>query len=298
MLARRLSQIVQLPQRERFAVLAEGLRLLADNVAVLDTDFTQLAEQRRDRGAAVLQGFADEEAAKVMILLDIARCGWRDHATVKRCLWNFYQHLSRGLYVRAYDGNPADLSEVRDYIDALRQQYRLDGPLDVDWIFGNEVLTGREERLYVDWIEDEDGERRWTGPALASAIEDEPFDFPPPRSGIVEVVKALNRLGMLTEEGLESTRSAWDGITVEDTMRWEEVFELNADAFARLAQETNREYQVEEAEELRFAFEHWTFPLYNLDLTEAKVDLETLRQERSHRLAYEFGFVDDSGYPQ
>ncbi|MDQ3763777.1 MAG: hypothetical protein M3460_19825 [Actinomycetota bacterium] len=153
MLPRRFSTIVQVPERRRFRVLAEGTKLLAENVATLEADATTLDVSRRDRGAAVLRCFAEEEAAKVLILLDLARAGWQDHAAVRACLSSFYSHLARGLYVKAYDGSPADLAEVRGYVDHLRQEYYLDGPMDVDWIFGNEVLASREERLYVDYVE-------------------------------------------------------------------------------------------------------------------------------------------------
>ena len=134
-------------------------------------------------------------------------------------------------------------------------------------------------------------------PAETSAVEDAPFDFPPLRSRIVEVVSALNRLGVLTEPGLKATRAAWDGVTVQDSMRWEEVVRLNASAFARLAEATGREYEYDDAQDRRFLCEHRTFPLYTLDLSQAKVDLEDLRQERDHRLAHEFGIADEFGYP-
>ncbi len=52
MLARRLRTIVQLPEDRRYSVLAEGMQLLAENVATLAADATTLANSRRDRGAA------------------------------------------------------------------------------------------------------------------------------------------------------------------------------------------------------------------------------------------------------
>src|SRR6266496_1328505 len=114
---RRLRTISQVPEARRFSVLGEGLELLADNVATLEHDAGTLGAARRHRGAAVLRCFAEEEAAKVMILVDLARAGWNDRDAVKACMANFYSHLARGLYVRAYRGSPADLAEVREHVD-------------------------------------------------------------------------------------------------------------------------------------------------------------------------------------
>ena len=126
MLPRRLTTIVQMQESHRFSVLAEGMALLAENVATLEADATTLSAARRDRGAAVLRSFAEEEAAKVLIMFDLARAGWKDRDTISSCLRAFYTHISRGLYGRAYDGSPADFAEVRRYVDVLRQEYYLD----------------------------------------------------------------------------------------------------------------------------------------------------------------------------
>lgn len=291
--ARRLKRITQIPEHQRFSVLGEGMDLLADNVATLDLDVRTLGASRRDRGAAVLRCFAEEEAAKVMILLDLARSGWNDHAAVTICMKNFYSHLARGLYVRAYDGSPADLAEVRQYVDHLRREYYLDGPMDVDWIFGNEVLTGREERLYVDYIEDEHGDRRWTGPADRAAMFDEPFSFPAPQSTVVPLVAAMHRIGLLTEEGLSATRAVWDAVAVDDSTHWSDLEPLNVAVIEKLAT-GGRQYATEEDREaLRYVVGHWIFPLTSLDLTMAKVELSDLKRERERWLAREMGVLDE-----
>jgi hypothetical protein len=296
MLPRRFSTIVQVPERRRFRVLAEGTKLLVENVATLEADATTLDASRRDRGAAVLRCFAEEEAAKVLILLDLARAGWQDHAAVRACLSSFYSHLARGLYVKAYDGSPADLAEVRGYVDHLRQEYYLDGPMDVDWIFGNEVLASREERLYVDYIEDEHGDRHWTGPADRATIFDAPFSFPAPASTVVRLVAAMWRIGLLTEQGLAATRAVWDGVAVDDTMHWSDLQPLNIAIVKKLAVVLGRAYATEEDREaVRYVVGHWIFPLTSLELTIANVEIADLKHERERWLAHEMGVVDDYG---
>ena len=287
MASRCLQKIVQTPEHQRFSVLGEGLELLADNVATLDEDVSTLGESRRDRGAAVLRCFADEEAAKILILLDLARAGWTDDAVVKKCVKNFYTHLARCLYVRAYSGAPADLAEVRDYVDQLRQEHYLDGPMEVDWIFDNEVLTSREGRLYVDYVQDEGGGLRWAGPAEQAAMYDEPFDHPSPSSVVVQLVAAMRHIGLLTEDGLAAIRAVWDNVAVDDTLHWMELRPLNLEVVERLA--VNRRYVDEGHAAVRFVVDHWLFPMTNLNLTMVKVSVADLKRKQERWLANQMG---------
>lgn len=270
--------------------------MLADSVGALEQDAATLGESRRHRGAAVLRGFADEEAAKVLILLDIARAGWSKSEAVRNSLSAFYSHLGRLLYVQSYGGAPADVAEVRRYVDFWRQEFYLDGPMDVDWIFGNELITRREERLYVDLVEDEGGDRRWVGPRPLSEIMDEPFTTPPPASVAVQLVEAMKLIGLLTEPGMSAVQGAWVGTTVSDHMHWSDLHPLNVAVIRTL--ESNG-LDLDDAELMnaaRYVVEHWIFPLSTLDLKLAKVDLKDLRDERNWRMAREMGIDDDYGF--
>jgi AbiV family abortive infection protein len=115
---RRMHQIRNLPEAQRFQVMAEGLVMMHEHIEYLNQDFEVLCEQGRFRSAAILRAFADEEAAKVMILLDVARAGWGNHQRVEKLLKQaIYHHLSRGLYVRVYEGRPASMQEVREFVN-------------------------------------------------------------------------------------------------------------------------------------------------------------------------------------
>ena len=163
---RRMQQIRNLPQAQRFPVMAEGLEMMHEHTECLHQDFEALFQQGRLRSAAILRAFAGEEASKVMILLDVARAGWGDQERVQRLLGRaVYDHLSRGLYVRVYEGQPASMQEVREFVDAMRQELYLDGPNSFDWIFRNEIESSREDLLYVDYVETEDGSYYWNSPA-------------------------------------------------------------------------------------------------------------------------------------
>ncbi len=111
--ARSLTQLTTVPVTQRVALIAEGLDLIAEQVTTLHGDLRHLIEVGRRRSAAVVDGLAQEEAAKPLILLDVVRMGWRDQALVQRQLRRFYDHLARGIYARVVDVRPADLAEVR-----------------------------------------------------------------------------------------------------------------------------------------------------------------------------------------
>jgi len=281
-----LKQLNRVPPGERLAVLAEGAQLIAASIDVLMTDMTSIEQAGRHQSAAVLRSFAEEEAAKILIMLDLARSGWKDHAVLNTAAKSFYDHLARGLYVRAYDGSPADLAEVRRMVDLWRRRFYLDGPNDVDWIFGNEVFAEREERLYVDLVEGEDGGFRWTGPAARAAIFEGPQGIRFPVSRAVRLAGAMHRIGLLTERGLSATRTTWDGITHTDKTHWQEVRALNVAVLKQLLDGTATEGL---ANDVRFVCEHWIFPLTTLDLTLSDVAIEDLGRKRDEWLARQVG---------
>ena len=268
--------------------------MIAENVVTLAEDIEDLGEKRRDRAAAALRVFAEEEAAKVLIILDLARAGWSDQGATKNALASFYSHLSRGLYVQAHGGSPADVAEVRRYVDIWRREFYLDGPMDVDWIFGNEVITGREERLYVDYVEDENGDRRWVGPKQRSETLDGAFSYPDPPSVVVQLVANMRRIGLLTVAGLEATRQAFDGVLIRDSTHWQDLRPLNIKVIEKLG-ESGR-ITADEMEAVRYVVEHWIFPLTSLDLTLEKVEPADLQRVRDHWLARELGIDDELGY--
>lgn len=286
MLPRRLEALTTIPVAQRLPIIAEGLQSLARSVAALEADATDLASKASHQGAATLRCFADEEAAKVLILLDIVRSGWRDQKGLSSSLSRFYDHLARGLYVVAYEGRPADLAEVRRMVDGERRAFYLDGPMDVDWIFRNEVLTTREQRLYVDYVEYDDGCRRWVGPAEHAEIFDEPFSLSNTSSTVIQLVAALDAIGLLTLDGLEAIRAVWKKISVTDQTHWQEVRELNVQVVKAIWDD---DAMVESA---RTVVEKWIFPLTSLDMSLTNVDMQDLRRRQDAWLARELGYDD------
>jgi AbiV family abortive infection protein len=270
-LARRLAAILNEPFSKRLNIIGEGLDLLAVNVRRLARDAKLLEESEHPRGANVISTFVLEEAAKVLILLDLVRLPANDHKGWSQQVKRFYRHLDRCLYAAAYHGNPASLGEVRARVDQLRQSHYLDGPNDVDWIFRNEPLAQREDALYVDLIETEDG-LMWSGPSTDGEIA-----FLSPR--LPDLVAALHRTGVTTRQGLEVVHEAWAEVALRDETDWAEAAALNGRVLERVWALDLPADDVTQ-HDINAVYNDWIFPLVSLDLSEQKVDLATLQATR------------------
>lgn len=276
---RAVTSLASLKDDELIKSLAEGMTLLAEHSRTVEASARAL-EPAHVRGAAPLRALAEEEAAKFLILLDAARCPRKPPATLAAHLKRFSNHLARGLYIEAYEGRPSDLGEVRKYVDLLRRSHYLDGPNDVDWIFRNSVLAQREERLYVDLVEYEEG-ARWFSPARLDDIR--LLDW----STALRLVDAAERLGFATSSGLQRVADVWRGVDLDDSMRWLMAHDLNHQTIVSLADAGVSERATQA--DARLVVDHWLFPLYSLDMSPVEESLEELRQLRESWTAREWG---------
>ncbi|QYG94197.1 hypothetical protein HC251_18320 [Iamia sp. SCSIO 61187] len=287
------------PEEQRLR-LADGLATIGEHVTTLASDAS--TSDLGPRGGFVLEMVATEEAGKFLSLLDAARCLSRPHSEqvdqLKRCT----DHVAKGIYARVVDIRPADLRELTAYVDLLRRAYYLDGPNDDDWIFRNEIESAREEQMYVDLVESDDGIGWWspkrfdvvgrsTGPSAA-----------------VELVGALVRLGVGTTAGIDATVTHWESLEPDLGPTDEQLFEglegLPREEQARLIRARNTSTQWKEIadrvqatlgeldaaglagkaseRDRHLVLECWGFPLYAVDVHKpnwkaASADLERLR---------------------
>ncbi|MGW6721729.1 hypothetical protein [Streptomyces sp. NPDC054995] len=275
---RDLVAVLNVPKAERLVLIAQGLELLAEHVGTLRDDLIHLQEAGRSRGAAVIDGLASEEAAKMLILWDVVRMGWSDADAVRGQLRNFYNHLARGIYARLIAGRPADLAEVRRYAESLRRSLYLDGPNDVDWIFRNSVEADREESLYVDYVTSE-GDSSWITPARLSDL-----GLSPRTSMVIDLALALHRFGCTSKKGLEIIIKEWDGVSLDDDTHWVKVEAINKSILNKLYAAGLRSDDLTQAD-VRLAVGHWTFPLGGVDLSPIKVTKTELLAERERWVA-------------
>ena len=287
---KQLSLLAQVKKNERFPIIAQGLHLLAENVEALTADAEILNDRERYRAGGILTSLAAEEAAKAMMLLDLTRIGWDNNETTAEVLKWWYNHLARGLYVRAYEGKPASLKEVHDYMDFYRRERYLDGPNDVDWLFHNEVSHHREAPLYVDYLQNEDGTGSWASPADYASVYLDGFSSPPHQPMIIGVFSSMSAAGLLTVKGLKATRQVWDGVEIDDGTHWTVVEGLNRATLENLYRDPPPTLPTDPAlvAALRLVVDGWVFPLTGLNMSETKVSLQEIAQQREDWLAAQY----------
>ena len=109
-------RLCQMPQSERLAFIADGLPIMLASARGFWQAAKQLDGQVRE--AVVLARHSEEEAAKVLILMDIVRCPKRlVSSKIGSMVKWFYCHLTRLIYAEAVSWKPNDVTELRRYVD-------------------------------------------------------------------------------------------------------------------------------------------------------------------------------------
>ena len=276
---RALKRLLQLARPKRFNVIADGLDLFVEHVGTLRRDLACLAEAGRPRGGAVLAALSEEEAAKVLILLDLVRMDTQDQRAASRQIARFYNHLARCIYVEVAEMRPANFGEVRAMVYMMRQSHFLDGPTGDDWIFRNQLMARREDALYVDYVREEDGDR-WTTPA---AYDTTPSFY---ATSVQDLVLALHRLGGTSRASLDVIAQAWAGHRIGDNTHWRDISAVNRRVVEELA-ERNLALPEATTEDAGRVIERWPFPLGGLDVSAVEVPLSALEAERARRFPYD-----------
>lgn len=278
---RAIKNLCQLPDAALFKEVEIGIRHVMDAVNRLDTAAEELHGAGCPYPSRVLEYFAAEEAAKVLILVDAVRCPKNKGAEKSRTLGYFYNHIAKGIYAKVCDWRPMDLEEVRKGVNDERQEHYLDGPNDVDWIFPNSITERRESRLYVGYFCEDTGgnnhgEGYWTSPLNDDSRVSEFFSYRTP--SVVELARALYQANATTSDGLSVIAGIWRNVDVRDEMRFDELERLNRRTLGvlndrgLLAPVSN---QVQATVEMR-----WIYPLWTLDLCMSKVEKKELLEER------------------
>ena len=271
MRVRATRDLTQLATSEFFAVVAEGLNLIAKNVIRLWEGAAILGEQKKD-AARVLANMAEEEAAKILILIDAVRCPAMPADRFARQLGRFSDHLAKGLYARACWMRPATLADLQKYLNDTRKEFYLDGPNEVEWIFRNEVIQEREGAFYVDYVAHEDG-NTWWDPTFA---EISGLDIMEPES--VRIAKCFCDAGFFTRESLEIVAKLWRSQQLGADTQVQEICGINR---ATLELMDSHGLLIEQPVSIyRHVVDEWQFPMYDLDLSLKKVNRATLREQQ------------------
>lgn len=264
---RATASLANLPPEKFRVELSKGMALIAEHVEALTSSAREQAGPVAMRAAAAIQVIADEEAGKYLILLDAARCMRQRQQVRALQLRRCNDHLAKGAYAEVVGTAPTDFRELVDYVQDLRKSHYLDGPNDVDWIFRNEIEASREERLYVDFVETDDG-TGWLSPSRFDLVGYERASL------AVELVAALHRVGIGSEDGLSIVDEIWHDFVPEDSTRWSEVETRTMATIERLRSAGLITGSAQDESLIR---DRWTFPMHSTKLTRIKVDLKELR---------------------
>ena len=275
--------LLQLSANRLFEELSEGIRHIVEHGEHLESMAVRLIKLGEHRGAGIVRALAEEESAKVLILIDLVRCPRTESDSRSRTLSWFYNHLAKHIYAKACRWRPVDFAEVKRNVDQERSNFYLDGPNDVDWILSNAAKMEREHRMYVDYVQDiteEGGEHIWVSP-LGSPVLTE-YERGTPQSLVV--ASALHRLGLTTPKGLAIVADVWRDFGREPRTRCQELFGRMHETLVRVL-ETGQDLEVNPDD--RIAVQSWQFPLWSLELKPLEAPtIEELRKQRDEHIKW------------
>ena len=92
--------LLQLSPEQFRTTVARGIPLIQENVMTLWNEAQEIEKLGNRRAVGILQLFAEEEAAKIMLLFDAVRCPGARRDEFRRLLRGCMDHLTKGIYVK------------------------------------------------------------------------------------------------------------------------------------------------------------------------------------------------------
>ena len=258
-----------------FEAVAEGVPLIAENAESLEAAARRLFSAEECRASDIIRGFAEEEAAKVLIMLDAVRCPKEHREETLKC---FDYHLAKRIYALSCSyPNVASFGELSGLVALERQPFYLDGPNSVDWIFANSITTERERTIYVDYVQDiteASGGYAWSAPDARSPVF---TTYRPPES--VELCRALCDAGAKSAEGVAVIADIWRGFAPDEETSRDDLQDLIVRMLNVLLEGGHGAPDQAAVDRI---VSSWSFPLWPFGLSRKPRDktVEELREER------------------
>ena len=278
-----IRDLAQLSDEHLFQEISEGISHIVENARSLEKTGRRLHEIKECRAAKIFRGLAEEESAKVFILLDAVRCP-RDRLKNAETLKCFYNHVAKRIYSGVCWWDIHDFSDLSHHIEIERRAWYLDGPNDVDWIFPNSARWEREQEIYVDYVQDiteKDGPHFWNCPPPADV-----YFLSTQTPASIEISQAMCQIGATTPKGLTIIAEVWRAFEPKPETSREDLRRRNICTLERLAAEglcsTNDPG-------VQIVAQQWPFPLWTLEITAKTRDpdlLNRLRDERNHYILW------------
>ena len=274
--------IANLPANRQLDLIAEGLPILMKSA---DDLFDAAKETTaHPRASKILERHGLEEAAKILILMDIVRCPpkVRPSRIGPMMAW-FYEHLPRLLYIEAQDWRPMDLNDLRTYVDQQRRSHYLEGHIG-EYILPNSTISDRESLLYADIIAYEEGDPIWSSPSYDDPVSPLFPRYPSPW----KTCQGLQAVGAFTRTGLDIVSSTWAAVDFSGAESFREAADLT---YRTLVGLEGAKLITEHAtdEQAKHLMHRWQLPMYRLDFRRIDVPIEELREQREANLWAEAG---------
>ncbi len=265
-------QLCEMTAKRRLEFIADGLPIIFDSARSLMGASAAMVDFPRE--AEILEGHADEEAAKILILVDVVRCPAKHiNSRIGPMMRWFYDHLARLIYSDAQSWQ-GSAQEIRQYVDIRRRSHYLEGEYS-ECIMPNWELLVRESILYADIGRTGGGELSWTSPADWSLPRERKSLLGGPFSKSFRVAEALEAVGAFTVEGLKIMHDVWGQIN----------FAVDEDVNTRtLKQEMLKKFEAAgliteraDRDHIHSLYRMWQMPMYNFDFGKIEVPLDKLR---------------------
>jgi len=274
---RAIKNLCQLRDEELFHVVSTGLDHVLEVVNRLVRSVRRLpgsgkfyTKSIHSHAAHILGSIAEEEASKFFILMDFVRCPLSLKSERTRQLDYFYSHLAKGIYAEYYGWHLANFKEGERIINQMREQYYLDGPMDIDWIFYNRTLSQREDKFYVNYVKEDEGECYWQYP------RNEDYVIGYSTGAVIRTANAIHQVGLTSPEGLSVTAEIWRKFEITSELTIGKLEKHNKRTLETL--EKRGFLKKTPDENLTNVMQRWLFPLYSLDLSVKKVKKSKLRE--------------------
>jgi len=270
---RAIKDLNQLTDNDFFHEVSVGLAKIHENCIELDKSFKLLVENKNYRASRIIEAVSKEEAAKYLILIDALRCPRKKHKEITRQLAKFNDHMAKGVYAELCDWRPSTYDELVKYIKNSLEEYYLDGPLGVDWIFRNSIISNREEAFYVDYVENDD-HHKWLTPQSRDSLNN--IISVNSSSAVINIVKAIHAIGLAEYEAIKEFSLFWRSFEFTDVTHYTEFRKANLDCLNVLDKKNILKEALDE--DYGLVINNLPFPLYKEDMKEIKISREALKE--------------------
>lgn len=227
---RAIRDLLQLNSGDFLKEVSVGLEKIYESCEALNNSSLTLRKSEEYRGARILESVAKEEAAKFLILIDAVRCPKTQPKLLSRQLEKFNEHLAKGIYAKMCSWRPDKYSSLCKYIEEELEEYYLDGPEGVEWIFRNSIISNREESMYVDYVQHEEDNHTWLSPERFEDIEIGGFGD----NAAVEMAKSFFLSGVSSEASLVVFAEYWRNFEFSEEAHYQEFKKANLESLKAL----------------------------------------------------------------